>query len=404
MAKLTFEDLSFNEKGNKIRVNFLRLFYFDLEKGELMNISDFKIEKHSITFENMPEKRARNKFNYILQKGFNNLKNKLNNKKTIYIHKNSGIPLIGNVAFGLIDRGTNIIEVKPITGCNLKCIYCSVDEEKRAVDFIVEEEYLVDEFKKLVEFKGIRNIEAHIASQGEPLLYSPIIKLVRDIASIKEVKTISIDTNGVALSRQLIDQLVDAGLTRFNLSINAFDKGLAQKIACAPYNIDKIKETARYIAKKTKLIIAPVLIPGVNEQEIPKIIQFCREIGAEIGIQNFLNYRFGKNPVKQMDWDRFYEKLSLWEHKFGLKLLLNESDFSITKTKELPKPFKKGDIIKAQIVCNGRLNREKIAVANNRTISVLNCTKHGNIKIRIKRTKHNIFLANHFSNRVRKII
>jgi hypothetical protein len=35
MAQLTFEDLSFEEQKDKIRVNFLRLFYFYLSKKEI---------------------------------------------------------------------------------------------------------------------------------------------------------------------------------------------------------------------------------------------------------------------------------------------------------------------------------------------------------------------------------
>ena len=63
----------------------------------------------------------------------------------MYIHQNSGIPLIGTNYFGLVDRDTNIIEFKPITSCNIDCIYCSVAQEKRVMDYVVEKDYLVQE-------------------------------------------------------------------------------------------------------------------------------------------------------------------------------------------------------------------------------------------------------------------
>ena len=44
----------------------------------------------------------------------------------------SGIPLIGCIAFGLIDRGTNLIQIRPFTGCPLSCIFCSVDAGPRS--------------------------------------------------------------------------------------------------------------------------------------------------------------------------------------------------------------------------------------------------------------------------------
>lgn len=394
MAELTFKDLIFEEKNGKIRVVFLRLFYFDLDKSTLKKISEFSIDKNTIIFKNISEKKARNKFNFQLSEGFKNLKNRLNNKKTIYIHQNSAIPLIGNVAFGLVDRGTSLIEIKPITSCNLSCIYCSVDQGKRLVDFVVEKDYLVKEFKKLVEFKGIDGIEAHIGTQGEPLLYADLVDLISDLAEIKQVKTISIDTNGTLLTKNTVDKLIKAGLTRFNLSINALDQELAEKIANRPYNIEKVKEIAEYIEKKSELIITPVLIPGINEQEMPKIIEFSGKLKADIGIQNFLNYRYGKNPVKQLNFNVFYEKLRKLEKKYNVKLIKTMKDFDIKKTKELPKPFRKGDIIKAGIAASGRFKGEKIAVSKQRNISIPNCYKEGTVKIHITRTKHNIFIGN----------
>ena len=394
MAELKFEDLSFEDKVDKIRVNFLRIFYFYMDKKELKEIGDFTVFKNSIVFKNVSQEKAERRFYSLLGDGFNGLKNSLNNKPTVYIHQNSGIPLVGNVAFGLIDRDTNVIEVKPITGCNLKCMYCSVDEDKRPVDFVIEKDYLVNEFKRLVQFKEVGNIEAHIASQGEPLLYVPLADLVRDLSKIKEVKTISIDTNGVLLTKSKVDELVEAGLTRFNFSINALDEKLGDKIAGCAYNVSKIKEICRYIGTKANLIIAPVLIPTINEDEMHKIIEFAKEIGADIGIQNFLNYKFGRNPVKQIRFDKFYDKLKEWEEKYKIKLVKSVEDFGIVKTKPLPKPFRKGDVVGAEIKCLGRLPYEKIAVAKERNISVPNCNKDkGKVRLKITRTKHNIFIG-----------
>ena len=129
MAELKFKDLSFEKKGEKVRVNFLKIFYFDIDKSELKNIGNFKISSNKIEFFNINEKRAQRRFNTLLSKGFAQLKNKLGNKPAVYVHKNSGIPLIGTAYFGLIDRGTNLIEIRPLTGCNLSCIFCSVDAD-----------------------------------------------------------------------------------------------------------------------------------------------------------------------------------------------------------------------------------------------------------------------------------
>jgi len=400
MAELSFKTLSFKQEGNKTRVNFLKIFYFYLDNKLLAKIGDFKLKDNSIIFEKTPEKRAERKFNSLLAEGFKDLKNTISGKKTIYIHKNSGIPLMGSNSFGLVDRNTSIIDVRPITSCNLNCIFCSVDagiSSKNQVDFVVEKDYLVEEFKKLVDFKDC-DVEVHLGTQGEPLLYAEIVELIKDLSSIEKVKTISMDTNGTLLTEELVDRLADAGLTRINLSLNAIDEKIARKLAGCNYNIEKIKKIAPYVAKKMELAIAPVLVPGFNDNEMKKLIEFAKKLKANrkgyfIGIQNFLNYRFGRNPCKQLSWDKFYSRMRELEKKTKTKLIIGPEDFNIQKTKKLPKPFKKGQIIKAGIICPGRIKNEMLAAASDRVISVPNCFKKGIVKIKITRTKHNIFMG-----------
>ena len=400
MATLSFNELAFEEKNNKVRVLFKNLFYFEIDKNVLSVIGSYTIKRTEIIFDNVPEKRAESRFNLILEQGLKNLKSRLNNKSAIYIHQESGIPLIGTNYFGIIDRGTNMIELKPMNGCNLDCIYCSVDEgfsSRRLIDYIVEKDYLVSEFKKLVEFKDCENIHALIAGQGETLLYPDIVELVSDLAKIPNVKNITIITNGIMLTQELIDTLSDNGLTRLNISINSLEQGLADKIANRHYNVKKVMEMIEYASKRIEVVLVPVLIPTINDAEIPKIIDFAISIknqrgNIRLGIQNFLNYRFGRNPVNQISWEQFYARLAEMQNlKDEMPLIYKEE--VLIETKELIKPFKKGQIVNAKVVCNGRLKNEKLAVVDGRVISVINCKKDGIVKIRIIRSKHNIFVG-----------
>jgi len=56
------------------------------------------------------------------------------------------VPLIGHVAFGVLDRGTNVIQVRPSTLCYHSCIFCSVDagpaSRTRQSEFLVEVHWL----------------------------------------------------------------------------------------------------------------------------------------------------------------------------------------------------------------------------------------------------------------------
>lgn len=402
MAKLEFKDFLFEDKESIIRFNFLKIFYFDVSREEIEKIGQFKVDKNTIEFENLSQTKAERKFPMLLQKNFKNLKNKISKKSTVYIHKNSKIPLIGTTYFGIIDRGTNLIEVRPITSCNLGCIFCSVDEgpkSKKKFDFVVEADYLIEEFKKLAEYKEDKHIDAHINSQGEPLLYSDMVRLVSGLSKIPTVKSISIDSNGTFLNEDLIDRLKDAGLTRINLSLHAMDKSIASDLAGAPYDVERILKMAEYIAKKMDIIIVPVWVQGYNDDELEKLVEFAKKIGAgkncpPIGIQNFLNYQFGRNPAKEVPMDTFYQKLRDLESKCKIKLICDETDFKITKSKEYPKPFKKGQTIKVSLKFPGRIKNEMMGIAGERMISIPHCyKKEGSIKIKIKKTKHNLFVG-----------
>ncbi len=402
MAKLEFQDLEFSGEKGRVKVTFLRNYYFYLEKHDLEAIGSFKLAKHSIGFDT-GEKRANSSFGFLLQKGFPNLTSSISGKRTIYVHQNSGIPLVGSNFFGLVDRNTNLIEVKPLTGCNLNCIFCSVDEgisSKKAVDFVVEKDYLVDGFSKLASFKQCNQIEANINPQGEPLLYAPLAELVRDLAKIADVKAVSMDTNGMLLTKTMVDRLAAAGMTQINLSLNALTPKTASKLAGIRLNPAKIVEVAKHIPAKMILNLAPILVPGINEEDIRGIIQLYKELAAKhpgrvkIGIQNFLSYQRGRNPVKQLPMDKFYEKLKKWEKEFNVRLIMAKEDFGISETKKLPLSFRKGEIVKAAVMCPARYAGEMVATANGRAIIIKDCLKdRGEIKARILRTKHNIYSA-----------
>jgi len=304
--------------------------------------------------------------------------------------------LVGNISFGVIDRGTSLLEVKPLTSCNLNCIYCSVSEglSSTSHDFVVEQDYLVREVRRIVEFKDIEDVELHINSQGEPMLYSELTALVSQLSKIPRVSRISIDTNGVLLNRERAKQLIDAGMNQFNISLNALDQRIANEMAGTGYPVKQVLDVARYIAStNARLVLAPVLLPGYNDSEISKIIQLGKELGAVVAIQNFLEYKHGRRPVKQLSWKEFYKRLSQLEQEFDIKLKLTPKHFNIRPARSLPKVFKLGEVVKAKIICPGRYKNEVIVAARERNITVITPKRSGWVTFKIIRTKHNIYLG-----------
>ena len=325
----------------------------------------------------------------------------------VRITRDSGIPLIGSLSFGIIDRGTNLLQVRPNCSCNISCPFCSVDagpgSRTRITTYEVEREYLIQWVKQVVEFKG-DGVECHIDSPGEPLLYPEIVPLVKDLKGIPGVRVVSIQSNGTFLSSDLIDGLESAGLDRVNLSLHALDAGLARTLAGVSwYDIEEVKEAARRVAKSgIDLLIAPVYLPGSNDGEIPKLIAFAREIGAgkmwpPLGIQKCEHYRYGRNigGMKFQTWWQFYNRsIRAWEKDSGMKLLLTPKDFGIEKRKMLPPVFRKGEKVRVDIRAPGWIRGEMLGVGRNRIVSIMDCPKNeGAIRVEIVSGKHGIYVA-----------
>jgi len=406
MAKLQFNDIRFEEEPDQLKLRFLKVFQTSIARSDLKKLGDCTITKDSIDAPDLSEKQLNNKFFPLLDRALQHLESTLTKHKAIYIHQNSGIPLIGTLYFGIVDRGTNIIEVKPITGCNIDCVFCSVDEgtsSRKSVDFVVEDDYMIQVVQKLIGFKKQNptddnpnqelKIDIFINTHGEPLLYSNMKNLVAGLRQIPEVSIISIITNATLLTKDMADELISAGLNQLNISLNAIDDAQAKILAGTPgYNTQRVLDICRYVSPKLKLIIAPVWLKGNNDEQIPKLIAFAKEIKADIGIQNYMVHKKGRKAAKQVEWESFYKQLEDWEKETSTDLKTKEH--TIAKTKPLDKPFRKGDTVRAEIVCPGRLNNEMLAVSKGRVISVVNSKKSGGqAKVRILRDKDNIFVG-----------
>jgi uncharacterized Fe-S cluster-containing radical SAM superfamily enzyme len=323
------------------------------------------------------------------------------------ISRETGIPLVGCLCFGIIDRGSNLLQIRPSCACNLNCPFCSVDagpdSRSRVTTYEVDLEYISNWARQLAEFKG-PGVECHIDAPGEPMVYPNIVELIRALKNIDEVSVVSMQSNGTLLDASKILELERAGLDRINLSMMALNPGLARQLAGMPwYDISWIKEVARRIAtSKIDLLIAPVFLPGINDAEITELIKFSQDIGAgkkwpPIGIQKFEPHKLGRKPagLKVQTWWKFYNiSIRSWEKQFLSKLLLKPQDFGIEKRPMLPAVFRINEKTWVDIRGPGWIRGERLGVARNRVVSVLNCpVDFGKIRVKLVSIKHNIYVA-----------
>ncbi len=320
--------------------------------------------------------------------------------KTINITQESRIPLVGCIAFGVIDRGSNLLQIRATSACNLKCRFCSVsahDSTVHPVEYYVDINYLIGYVKEIIKIKG-SNIIAFIDSVGEPLMHPKIKELVEKLKQIKEISRVIIVTNGVLLNEELVDEFEKSGLDQINLSINSLDERLSYELAGCKYDIEHIIRVAKYISKsKIKVIITPVWIPNVNDEDIIKLIKFSKELKCRIGLQKYEEYKYSRKikEAKKTNYYKFYKKLEEWEKEFNVKLKMGPIDFGIEKRQRIPTIFNKNDKIQIRIACEGWFKNELIGIAKNRCITVVDRKANINdlINVKVTENKNNIYIA-----------
>jgi len=319
----------------------------------------------------------------------------------IKIKKESGIPLVGCIAFGIIDRGTNILQVRCTSICNMKCEFCSTNANNfdvHTTSYIVDIDYLIEGVEKIAKIKG-SGLTIFLDSVGEPMTHPDFVSLVKGIHKIPEVKDIIVITNGVLLTKGKVDELEKAGLTRINLSVHSLDKEQSKQLfGNSSYDVEKITEMIRYISKsKIELMLTPVFLPNINDEEIEKIIQLSKEVDCLVGIQNYETYKYSRKikGAKKITYWKFYKKIKEWEKTYDIKLKFHNEDFGVEKKERIQEVFERGDKVKVKVVCPGWIKDQMIGVTKDRCITINNCKGEigGTITVKILQNKNNLYLG-----------
>jgi len=150
-----------------------------------------------------------------------------------------------------------------------------------------EELLTFEEISALVDIFTELGVEKVRLTGGEPLLRKDLPILVRLLAQNPRIKDLGLTTNGVLLAEQA-RALFDAGLHRVTVSLDTLRpdrfKALTRKNSHA--QVLKGIHTARKAGWR-ELKIDTVVMRGANEDELAELIEFGKQVGAEV---RFIEY------------------------------------------------------------------------------------------------------------------
>ena len=177
-------------------------------------------------------------------------------------------------------RSINYLRISITDLCNLRCRYCMTDKGVIKKEFeeiltLEEIEKITKEFVKL----GINKIRI---TGGEPLVRKGILKIIREIGSLKEVKDFAMTTNGTML-KKYAKELKNAGLNRVNISLDTLNPKKYSHITRG----GDIKNVLEGIEEAKKVGLTPiklnvVLIKGFNEDEIEDFVNLTRDENIDV--------------------------------------------------------------------------------------------------------------------------
>lgn len=157
--------------------------------------------------------------------------------------------------------------------CNLRCFYCMPEE---GVQKLSHEAILTDveilRVAGLLLGEGIRTIRV---TGGEPLIRHGITGLVGGLADLG-VPDLAMTTNGTLLAG-LASKLASAGLGRVNVSLDTLRPERFSRIARRGKFSDVLAGIdAALGAGLNPVKINVVVLPGVNDDELPEFFEFAR--------------------------------------------------------------------------------------------------------------------------------
>jgi GTP 3',8-cyclase len=169
--------------------------------------------------------------------------------------------------------------------CNLRCQYCMPEEEYVWLsrgDILQFEEIgtLVDVFADL----GVEKLRL---TGGEPLLRRNLPDLVRLLAGKPRTRDLALTTNGVLLAEHA-PALRAAGLHRVTVSLDTLRPERFQALTRRQHHA-QVLEGLRAVGEAgfggTK--VDTVVIRGVNDDELPDLVEYGKTVGAEV---RFIEY------------------------------------------------------------------------------------------------------------------
>ena len=180
-------------------------------------------------------------------------------------------------------RQVNNLRLSVTQRCNLRCFYCHSEGE----DYHSHVEMTTEEIRRIVNVAVSLGLNKVKLTGGEPLLRPDFVGIVSTLSQIPCLQEVSMTTNGISLV-SLAKPLKAAGLSRVNISLGTLNSDTYQIMT----GVNAINQVLAGIKAAREADLFPikinmVILKGVNDDEVPAMIDFTKDNGLILQLIEF---------------------------------------------------------------------------------------------------------------------
>jgi len=199
------------------------------------------------------------------------------------------------------------LDIETTNICNLRCPFCATTYKKWGpsqggfIDLGLFKR-IIDEGAK----SGLYSIK--LSLRGEPLLHSEIAKMIK-YARNKGIIDIYFNTNAMLLSKDMINDLLDAGLFRISISLEGTTQDVYEKYRVGA-NFEKVLNNIKNLKKSRderqlsfpQIRIQTVLLDELKDS-FSAYVKFWKKVAEEVSFLDARKETPGGSPDERIvDW------------------------------------------------------------------------------------------------------
>jgi len=183
-----------------------------------------------------------------------------------------------------------VINVDPASACNFKCGYCFQSSGDMKTKGIMQWSTYKRIIKDIGEFdKPIKTLRLY--AFGEPLLnphFAKMVKYAKDKGVCGDIDT---TTNASQLTKELICNIIDAGLDRINISIVGMNSEQYKKFSNAKVDFDRLVENISYLYENRRKCTVFIKINRdlISSEDASKFYKTFKPIADGVALEHVMD-------------------------------------------------------------------------------------------------------------------